>query len=222
VFVAAPTGAGDLNWKLRGDYTYNIAGTCARAGCSPDQAGKYDCQSESTRGFNPATLALRVPASQKSDSYKVQSVVHFDGHEKFTLKGEGLSIRLSPGTAPPDIPANQFDLNCDGTYKVNSDGNGLFVDITFTKCTSMIKSGFFGQLGFTQEISGPTTLRGRLDTSTESSPVTISNTIPYIEEMEVTYVLSPFDFLIGSKEQRICNNMGSIVKLSPRKNWFSK
>ena len=33
VLVAAPAGAGNLNWKLHGDYTYNVAATCAHAAC---------------------------------------------------------------------------------------------------------------------------------------------------------------------------------------------
>ena len=208
VFVAAPAGAGDQDRRLFGDYTYNIAATCVHAACD-----SKDCQSPSTRGFDPVTLALRVPASQKSYSYNIQSVVQFDGLGKFTLNGEGLVIRSSLGTNPPDIPANQFDLDCDGTYIVYAKGNEQFVDITFEGCTATIKSGLFGILGFTQNISGPITVRGRLDAGTGSSPVTISNTIPYIEEEEV---IAPPAFA-GTKDQRICNNMGSMEKLSPLK-----
>ena len=219
VFVAAPVGAGDLNWKLRGDYTYNVAATCAHAACGLDQAGKYDCQDPLTRGFNPVTLALREPGKQKSYSYNVQAVIHFDGHGNSTVKGEVLVIRTSLGTNPiADIPANQGDLECHGTYIVDSKDNELFVDITSTNCTNKITSGQFGLMGFTQELSGPITVRGRLDTFTGTSIVIIGNTLPYIEELEVTAPTSS----AGLKEQRICNNTGSIVKLLPRKNWFSK
>jgi hypothetical protein len=218
VFVAAPAGAGDLNWKLRGDYAYNVAATCATAACGPDLEGKYNCQAESTRGFDPATLALREPGKQKSYSYNVQGVADFDGHGNFTFKGEALVIRTSLGTSQLDIPANQADLECHGTYIVGSKDSELFVDITSTNCTSKITSGQFGLMGVTQELSGPVTVRGRLDTFTGSSIVIISNTLPYIEETELTAPLP----LKGMNEQRICNNMGSIVKLSPRRNWFSK
>ena len=231
VFVAAPAGAGNLSWKLHGDYTYNVAATCAHAACgqvvenncclSPNKpAGckvpcKYNC--DTLPGFNPVTLALREPGKQKSYSYNVQGVIHFDGHGNSTVKGEVLVIRTSLGTNPiADIPANQGDLECHGTYIVDSKDNELFVDITSTNCTSKITSGQFGLMGFTQELSGPITVRGRLDTFTGTSMVIIGNTLPYIEELEVTAPTSSK----GLKEQRICNNTGSIVKLSPRKNWF--
>jgi hypothetical protein len=216
VFVAVPVGAGNQDRRLFGDYTYNIAATCVHAVCG-QLDGKFDCQSPSTRGFDPVTLALREPGTQKSYSYNIQSVIQFDGRGKFTLNGEGLVIRSSLGTNLPDIPANRFGLDCDGTYTVDSVGNEQFVDITFEGCTATIKSGLFGLLGFTQNISGPITARGRLDAGTGSSPVIISNTIPYIEELEVTAALEPLTSLIGSKEQRICNNMGSMEKLSPLK-----
>ena len=256
VFVAAPAGAGDLNWKLRGDYTYNVAGNCAHAvcgqvieanccvspgnpvDCDSTKPCKYDCGSEAnccvspgnpvgcasvvqpcTWGFNPATLALRVPGKQKSYSYNIQAVINFNGRGNFTLNGEVLVVRNSLGTAPPDIPANQLDLDCDGTYKVDSVGNGLFVDMTFAVCIGKITSGLFGAWGFTQKISGPVIVRGRLDTVTGSSSVIISNTLKYMEELEVT-ACPGYPGLVGMKEQRICHNTGSIVKLSPRNNWF--
>ena len=81
VFVAAPAGAGDLDRRLFGDYAYNIAATCAHAACGER------LPIESTRGFTPDTLALRVPGSQKSNSYNIQSVIRFDGLGKFTLNG---------------------------------------------------------------------------------------------------------------------------------------
>jgi hypothetical protein len=210
VFIAAPAGAGEQERRLYGDYTYNVAATCVTAACD-----NQDCQSSSTWGFNPVTLALRVPGSQKSNSYNIQGVIRFDGLGKFTLNGEGLVNRLSPGTPPFDIPANQIDLICNGTYKINSVGNEKFVDITFEGGTSTVKSGLF--TGVVHEITGPITIRGRLDAGTGSSPVTLSNTFPYIEEMEVSNAPSFLTFLIGSKEQRICNNTASIEKLSPLK-----
>ena len=36
VLIAAPAGAGNLSWKLHGDYTYNVAATCAHAACGQD------------------------------------------------------------------------------------------------------------------------------------------------------------------------------------------
>ncbi len=59
VFVAAPAGAGDLDGRLRGDYTYNVAATCANAACGINQTtGKYDCQSEST-GVQPGYFSAK-------------------------------------------------------------------------------------------------------------------------------------------------------------------
>jgi hypothetical protein len=213
VFVAAPAGAGGLDRRLYGDYAYNVAATCVRAACGQSAPNTpYDCGSYP--GFDPVSLVL-LRSPQKSDGYNIQSVIRFDGLGKFTLNGEGLAIRLSPGTPPLDIPANQFDLICDGTYTVDSGGNEKFVNITFEGCTSTIKSGLFR--GYKQDYSGPITVRGRLDAGTGSSPVIISNTIPYIEEIEVIDAPSFLSFLIGSKEQRICNNTGSMEKLSPLK-----
>ena len=212
VFVAAPAGAGGLDRRLFGDYTYNVAATCANAACGINQAtGKYDCQSETTRGFNPDNLALRVSGSQKSYSYNVQGVINFDGHGKWTLKGDILTLRTSLGTNPiTDIPVTQLALDADGTYVVDSVGNGLVVDITFPNYTVTITSGPFQ--GLIENFSGPITLRGRLDTVTGSSSVIITQTIPGVEELEI--IVPP----LGMNEQRICNNTGSIVKLSTRGN----
>ncbi len=211
VFVAVPAGAGGLDRRLYGDYTYNVAATCAYAVCGPDQNGKYDCQS--TPGLNPDNLVRLITG--RSQSYNVLGVIHFDGHGKSTLKGEVMTVRISPSTDPVDIPATQSALDCVGTYVVDSEGNELFVDITFTNCTGKIKQpAILGAWEF--NLTGSTTVRGRLDTVTGSSTVIISNTLPYIEELE--YTAGPAS---GMKEQRICNNMGTIVKLSPW-HWFSK
>jgi hypothetical protein len=139
--------------------------------------------------------------------------MHFDGHGKWTLKGEILVIRTTVGSNPPDIPANQFDLDADGTYVVDSVGNGLFVDITWPTYTVTLKSGVV------LKFSGPITSRGRLDTVTGSSTVIISHTIPEIEEQEI--IDAPLPSLLGMKEQRICNGTGSLVRLSPWRYWFS-
>jgi hypothetical protein len=217
VFVAAPAGAGGLDRWLYGDYTYNVAATCVNAACGQSSpTGPYDCVNYP--GFNPDTLALRVPGSQKSYGYNVQGVIHFDGHGKFTLKGEILTIRSSLGTNPTtDIPVSQLDLDADGTYVVDSVGNGLIVDITFSPYTTTIKSGPYQ--GFVYNFSSAITLRGRLDTVTGSSTLIISTTIPDIEEQ---VLIAPSDY-VGKvpNEQRICNLTGSLVKLSPW-HWFSK
>ena len=97
VFMAAPAGAGGLDRRLYGDYTYNVAATCAHAACGINTAKEYDCESPAnqnvairkslkrpcTWGFNPVTLALRVPGSQKSYGYNLQGVINFNGRGKF-------------------------------------------------------------------------------------------------------------------------------------------
>ena len=141
--------------------------------------------------------------------------MHFDGHGKWTLKGEILNIRTSLGTNPnTDIPVTQMDLDVAGTYVLDSVGNGLFVDITSPTYTVTLKSGVV------LKFSGPITARGRLDTVTGSSTVIISQTIPEIEEQEI--IVAPSTPPLGMKEQRICNGTGSLVQLSPWRNWFSK
>jgi len=219
VSVAAPVGAGGLDRRLYGDYTYNVAATCANAPCGPDTSGNYNCQSSDAWGFNPVTFALRLPGSQKSYGFNIQGVIHFDGHGRCNVEGGIGVVRSSLGTPPYDIPANQVELDCEGTYIVESEHNELFVDITFSECTSTIKSGFYGVLGLTQKVTGPVTVRGRLDTVTGSNSVIIgnSNTFPTIEEI---VNIAPPAFA-GMNEQRICSYTGSIVKLSPW-HWFSK
>ena len=125
-------------------------------------------------------------------------MIHFDGHGNFTVKGEVLVIRTSLGTSQLDIPANQADLDCHGTYIVDSKDNELFVDITFPNCTIKITSGQFGALGFTQELSGPVIVRGRLDTFTGNSIVIIGNMFPYIRRIR-GYCAALFKRLEGTK-----------------------
>jgi hypothetical protein len=103
VAVAFPAGAGGLDRRLYGDYTYNISGTCVYAACGSD------CQSDP--GFQPGTLIRLHPGN--SSSYNGWGVVRFDGPKKFTLiKGEVIGIRISPPTNALDIPVTIADLNC--------------------------------------------------------------------------------------------------------------
>ena len=53
VFVVAPAGAGDLNWKLRGDYAWNSTSTCSSA----------------SWGFDTTTNTL-FPVVRKSSPYR--------------------------------------------------------------------------------------------------------------------------------------------------------
>jgi hypothetical protein len=204
VFTAAPVGARELNWKLKGDYAWNSTSTCASA----------------TLGFDPTTLGrlpLPIPPENPpspvpgiSYNYAVQGVLSFDGHGVLNFKkGEVLSIMLepypNPATNPPlptssnfRFPVRQFEeMECTGTYVVDDEG---VVGITFTSC------------GVAPQTFDGATLQGRLDTVTGTSIVFLSNTLPTIEVVGGT----------GSSVQRICNATGSMVKLSPRKNWFSK
>jgi hypothetical protein len=199
VFVAAPAGARDLNWMLRGDYDYSLVGTCARASCG---GGGYDCVNEP--GFNPETLA--PTGDYYSDNYSIRGKINFDGHGGYTSNAGGLNIRFSP---KPD-PVIPFTLDCSGTYIIYSQDNELFVDMTYDSCISKVTSGAFA--GITQEYSNSFIMRGRLDTDTGSGVVMTSTTVPSIEEIEVIAPAIPG--VVGTKVQRICNNMGNMVKLS--------
>jgi hypothetical protein len=202
VFVAVPAGAWDLNGKLRGDYSYNLAANCTTAPCLCEDEVTYDCGE--CPAFNP-DFTLTVPESQKYGSYNLAALITFNGHKNFTFKGEGLFINF-----PSDLPVNPFELNCDGTYKVVSEKNGLFVEISFNDCTSVVTSGLYKDL--TQKVSGQLTARGRLDTATGTISVNLSNIGPEMVELDVIW--PPY---LPIKEQRICNYTGSMVKLLPWK-----
>ena len=96
---------------------------------------------------------------------------------------------------------HHYEMECTGTYVVDDEGDELFVGITFASCGDQVTHEFEGA-----------TLQGRLDTVTGTSIVFLSNTSPTIEDVHG----------FPSPVQRICNATGSMVKLSPRKNWFSK
>jgi hypothetical protein len=210
VFTTAPVGAGDLNWKLRGDYAWNATSTCASA----------------TSGFtaDPFPLRKAIGGSSPDDThppdkgisynYSVQGKFSFDGHGVFDFEGEVLSIMLEPYRATPEeeekntyknfkSPVHPLALDGNGIYTIANEADGLFVAITF----SNIKVPGTGI-----EFNGAI-VRGRLDTVMGTSIVFLSTTSPIPEEV---IGLSP------TPAERICNGTGSMVKLSPRKNWFSK
>jgi hypothetical protein len=210
VFIAAPAGAWDLNWNLKGDYAWNATSTCASA----------------TYGFTTDPFPLRKPipgaigtppqpAPGISYTYSVQGKFSFDGHGAFHLEGEVLSIILEPYRATPEgdevntyknfkSPVHHLlALDGNGIYTITNEADGLFVEITF----SSIKIP-----GTAIEFNGAI-VRGRLDTVMGTSIVFLSTTSPIPEDV-IGLSLTP--------AQRICNATGSMVKLLPRKNWFSK
>jgi len=214
VFMTVPAGARDLNWKLKGDYTWNSTSACASATWGFGSTGNPIMPVFRKPSAVPGQPILN-PAPGISYNYSVQGVLSFDGHGALDFTGEVLSIILEPYRNNPQggevatfnnfkLPAHHYEIECTGTYFVEHESNEL--GVTLTSC------GFVGAKP-TQEFNGAT-LRGRLDTVTGSSIVFLSNTIPTIETVVTDGVTTPV--------QRICNANGSMVKLSPRKNWFSK
>ena len=202
VFTAAPVGARELNWKLRGDYAWNSTSTCASASCGFDtnQIPGPNRNLQSCPGPLPVAIGI-------SYNYAIQGKFSFDGHGGFDFSGEVLGIMLepypNPAISPPlptssnfRFPVHHYEMECTGTYVVDDEG---VVGITFASCG----------VGTTFEGA---TLQGRLDTVTGTSIVFLSNTSPTIEDVNG----------FPTPVQRICNATGSMVKLSPRKNWFSK
>jgi hypothetical protein len=92
----------------------------------------------------------------------------------------------------------------DGIYVVDNDNKAkeLVIKITFNSMRASVN-------GTTQEFTG-VTFRGRLDTVTGTSIVLLGNTLPTIENVT------------GSSMARICNASGTMVQLSPRRNWLHK
>jgi hypothetical protein len=211
VFTAAPVGARELNWKLRGDYAWNSTSTCASApwGFGQTVSPTPPFMPVFRKPSNPPQgQPVLDPAPGISYNYSVQGVLSFDGHGVLNFKnGEVLSIILepypNPAINPPlptssnfRFPVHHYEMECTGTYVVDDEG---VVGITFASCG----------VGTTFEGA---TLQGRLDTVTGTSIVFLSNTSPTIEDVHG----------FPTPVQRICNATGSMVKLSPRKNWFSK
>jgi hypothetical protein len=209
VFLAVPAGAGDLNWKLKGDYAWTSTGTCASASCGFDtnQIPGPNRNLQSCPG--PLPVAIGV-----SYNYAIQGKFSFDGHGGFDFNGEVLSIMLepypNPATIPPlptsanfKSPIHHFEAEAAGTYVVDDEADELFVEIKFD---------YLKIIGTPYLFKGAT-FRGRLTSNSVGSVVFLSATSPVPEDV-VGY---PFPNM-----QRICNATGSMVKLSPRKNWFSK
>jgi len=213
VFVAAPAAAGDLNWKLRGDYSYNSTATCASASSGFTDDLFFPLR-KGTDGVLPD--ATHPPALGISYTYAIQGEFSFNGHGVFDfIKGEVLGIMLEPYRASPvglevdtysnfRSPVHHFYAQGTGVYAVKNEADKLFVEIKFDS---------FGIIGTPILFKG-TTFRGRLDTVTGTSIVFLSTTTPIREEVDASFY--PPDM------QRICNATGSMVKLSPWKNWFSK
>jgi len=209
VFTAAPVGARELNWKLKGDYAWNSTSTCASATCGFDtnQIPGPNRNLQSCPGPLPVAIGI-------SYNYAIQGKFSFDGHGGFDFSGEVLSIMLEPYPNPattPSLPTSanfkspihHFDAEAAGTYVVDHEADELFVEIKFD----------YLKIKLTPYEFRGATFRGRLTSSSVGSVVFLSTTSPTPEDV-VGY---PFP-----KMQRICNATGSMVKLSPWKNWFSK
>ena len=148
-----------------------------------------------------------------SYNYAVQGEFSFDGQGNFEFKGETLSIMLEPYRSTPEptssnftSPIHHIGAEGTGTYIVDLEADDLFVEIKFTS----FKSGPYVFTG--------ATFRGRLTSSSVGSVVFLSTTSPIPEDVDS---LSP-SFPLPPNMQRICNAAGSMVKLSPGRNWFSK
>jgi hypothetical protein len=114
VAVAVPAGAGDLkknfdlNRLLSGDYAGNNSFTCAW----------------SIFGFNPEDLG-RIPYTGVLSGFNMtgsaQGVTHYDGHGRYTYKGEVLSVanETAGSTAPAKYPVAQYKMDCEGNYEVD-------------------------------------------------------------------------------------------------------
>jgi hypothetical protein len=204
VFVAAPSGAGDLKWKLRGDYAFNSGGACvfAISGFELDsKTGKW--------GRKP----LGAPDPGTSYNYAIQGVFSFDGHGGFTFNGEALHIFLDPYLPPPNTylyymyPLNDAIAVGTGEYAVNNEANGLFVEITFDSLT-FTNPNMIPQLNLTAK---GFTFRGRLDTVAGGGNVYLSSTNKIPQDVDG----GPYP-----DAQRVCNGSGNMVKLLPRNNWL--
>jgi hypothetical protein len=209
VFMSVPAGAGDLNWKLKGDYAWNSSGTCASASCGFDT----NQIPGPNRNLQPCSGPLPV-AIGISYNYSIQGEFSFDGQGGFDFSGEVLSIMLepypNPATIPPlptsanfKSPIHHFDADGAGTYIVEFEANELFVEIKFD---------YLKIKGTPYEFRGAI-FRGRLTSGSVGSVVFLGSTSPTPEDV-VGY---PFP-----KMQRICNATGSMVKLSPGRKVLSK
>ena len=216
VFMAAPAGAGDLNWKLKGDYTWNSTGTCASASCGFDTTQQIPGPK---RNLGPCTGPgpgpVTIPGTGISYNYTIQGEFSFDGQGNFDFRGETLSIMLEPYRSTPEpatsgnftSPIHHVFAEGTGTYIVDLEADELFVEIKFNS----FKSGPYVFTG--------ATFRGRLTPSSVGSVVFLSTTSPIPEDVDSLY---PATFPLPPNLQRICNATGSMVKLSPGRNWFSK
>ena len=203
VFAAAPAGAGGLDGKLSGKYSWNSTGTCVSAALGFD--------SNTIPGPGRKTKPDGTAAIGVSYGYAIRGEVSFDGRGEFKFNGEYLGIMTEPYRSAPDLTSPNFDspvhavdeMECTGNYLVKHDGKELVAELTFDSCK-------FITLG--KEAKGAV-LRGRLDTATGTTLVFLSATTPTPEDM-IGYPLKDM--------QRICNATGSMVKLSPWKYGFFK
>ena len=204
VFVAAPSGAGDLKWKLRGDYAFNSGGACVFA------IGGFALDTTTGKWGRKPLGGPPIPGT--SYNYAIQGVFSFDGHGGFAFNGEALHIFLDPYPPPPNTsPYYMYPLNDviavgTGEYAVNNEANGLFVEITFDSL-NFTNLNMDPQLNLTAK---GFTFRGRLDTVAGGGNVFLSSTNETPQDVLGSY----------PGAQRVCNGSGNMVKLSPRNNWL--
>ena len=208
LFVSAPAGAGDLNWKLKGKYALTMTGTCASASCGFDMSkqvpGPWRILTPCPGPLGPTTPAIGI-----SYNYAMQGDFSFDGQGNFEfVNGEVMSVILEPYRNAPQgaeaitynnfiSPIHHFESVGDGIYTVVLKGDELFVEILFENLTPPEQTvpNFKGA-----------TFRGRLTSSSTGSTVFLTSTSP-----------APENVLPSLTMQRICNAFGSMVKLSPQR-----
>jgi hypothetical protein len=210
LFVSAPVGAGDLNWKLKGKYAWTSSATCATASCGFDMSKQVPGPG---RILTPCQgpLGPANPATGISYNYAIQGDLSFDGHGNFEfLNGEVLSIMLEPYRSTPDLtssnftaPIHHFESVGDGIYTVELKGDELFVEIVFEHFTPPIQANPLNPIDFKGA-----TFQGRLTSGSVGSMVFLTSTRPVAE------VITGYPF---PNMQRICNAYGSMVKLSPNR-----
>lgn len=203
VFVAVPVGAKgkkrDLNRLLTGDYSTNASFVCAEA------LGGFDGVNRNPDPTDPPGLI------SKTLSGSTQGVVSYDGDGEFTFQGKVLSVAHDPGgsSTPLVSPVSQYDMECWGTYQVNSDlSTGGQYDCRIYPLAGPFTPPNYPP-GFYMEIKG-LRLKGQLLGTMGNIFHLRSDTEPNVEEIYVVNLFGPDPVKVA---ERICTNSGTAMKI---------